>query len=184
MITFPKISITGDLGSGKSAVSRLLQQETGFEIFSTGKIQREIAARRSMTTLELNKYAETHPEIDEEIDNFSKSLGKRDVSVIVDSRMAWFFIPNSFKIYLQVEPEEAARRILGDNNRQSEAYQDLNTAKAKIMARKQSENARFLQLYGVDCGDMTNFDLVADTTEKTPEQVLGLILTEFKLWCT
>ncbi len=88
MSIFPKISITGDLGSGKSAVSRLLQRETGFEIFSTGKIQRDIAAQRSMTTLELNKYSEAHPEIDEEIDNFSRNLGVRGASVIVDSRMA------------------------------------------------------------------------------------------------
>ena len=41
----PKITITGDLGSGKSVVSHSLRQELGFEIYSTGKVQREIAAR-------------------------------------------------------------------------------------------------------------------------------------------
>ncbi|MDJ0842064.1 MAG: dephospho-CoA kinase, partial [Acidobacteriota bacterium] len=112
---YPKMTLTGDLGSGKSAVSRLLEADTGYPIYSTGKIQREIAAKHGMTTLELNKYAETHREIDDEIDDFSRNLGKRDESVIVDSRLAWFFIPNSFKIYLKVDPDEAVNRIMGDN---------------------------------------------------------------------
>ena len=77
-IAYPKLSITGDIGSGKSAVSKILQAETGYPIYSTGGLQRRIAARYGMTTLELNEYAETHPEIDDEIDGESIRLGMSD----------------------------------------------------------------------------------------------------------
>ena len=180
---FPKITITGDLGSGKTVVSKILNRETGFEIYSTGKMQREIAAKYNMTTLELNKYSETHPEIDEEIDNFSKGLGHREQSLIVDSRLAWFFIPHAFKLYLAVDVDEAARRIHGDTVRQSESYTDLNSAKKKILERKASENSRFISLYNADCGNMDNFNLVVDTTNITPEQAAAKILESFRSWC-
>lgn len=180
--TYPKLTITGDLGSGKSAVSKILKAETGMEIYSTGTMQREIAAKHGMTTLELNKYSETHPEIDEEIDNFSRDLGKRDESLIVDSRLAWFFIPHSFKVYLKVDLAEAARRVLGDTNRKSEAYSDLESAKSAIAERKSLENSRFLSLYNADCADMDNFNLVVDTTDLKPETVANLIIEAFKAW--
>lgn len=179
---FPKITITGDLGSGKSAVSRLLRDRLGFPIYSTGTMQREIAAKHGMTTLELNKYAETHPEIDEEIDNFSRDLGTRETSVIVDSRLAWFFIPHAFKLYLKVDVDEAARRIMGDTGRTSESYPDLETARRDILKRKALENSRFLSLYNADCADMNNFDLVVDTTHMAPQAVADLIVAAFKAW--
>ncbi|HHG85828.1 MAG TPA: cytidylate kinase, partial [Bacteroidetes bacterium] len=130
----PKITITGDLGSGKSVASKFLQDNLGFEIYYTGKVQREIAARHGMTTLELNKYAETHPEIDEEIDSVFVDLNLRPEGLIVDSRLAWFFMPNSFKVYLSVPVAVSAARIMGDNSRKKERYRDFEHAKRDISA--------------------------------------------------
>jgi cytidylate kinase len=178
----PKISITGDLGSGKSVVSRSLQDELGYEIYSTGKVQREIAARYEMTTLELNQYAETHPEIDEEIDSVFLELSGRPEGLIVDSRMAWFFMKNSFKVYLSVPPEVSAARIMADSTRRKEKYRDLEHAIHDITARKSSENRRFLEIYGADCADKNNFDLVVDTTDITPDEVAGQVLSAFLEW--
>ena len=64
-----KISLAGDLGSGKSTVSDVLISRLGAEYYSTGAIVRSIAASKGMTVTELNKYMETHPEIDHEIDD-------------------------------------------------------------------------------------------------------------------
>ncbi|MFN4256381.1 MAG: cytidylate kinase family protein, partial [Saprospiraceae bacterium] len=63
-----KITITGDLGSGKSAVSKILCQKTGFPYVSTGQIQRQLAADMGMDTLEMNRRADWDPTIDERID--------------------------------------------------------------------------------------------------------------------
>jgi cytidylate kinase len=178
----PKITITGDLGSGKSVVSKLLQAALGFEIYSTGKVQREIAARYGMTTLELNQYAETHPEIDAEIDSAFAQLDHRPEGLIVDSRLAWHFMPRSFKLYLRVPIEVAAARIMGDPTRKGERYASLEQAVADIRARKQSENRRFLEKYDANCADMLNFDYIADTDNRSPESVAEGILAAFEKW--
>lgn len=179
----PKITITGDLGSGKSVTSRILSSLTGYEIYSTGKVQREIARRYGMTTLELNQYAETHPEIDEEIDGVFVELNARPEGLIVDSRMAWHFMPQSFKVYLAVPVEVAAARIMKDGSRKRERYRDEQHAIDDLSARKSSENSRFLEIYGADCGDPDNFDLVIDTSRDSAETVAHAIYKAFMQWC-
>lgn len=171
-----KITITGDLGSGKSAVSRLLCAQAGFQYISTGRIQRRLAAEMGIDTLEMNRRADIDPSIDEKIDSVFVELGKDPERYVVDSRLAWHFLPDSFKVYLRADVRVAAERILGDPTRNSEQYQSLEEAVEKITARKASENARFLTKYGADCTNMANFDLVVDTTRRTPEEVCALIL--------
>jgi len=175
------ISITGDLGSGKSTISDPLCKQLGYQYIYTGKIQREIAQKYNMTTLELNKYAETHPEIDEEIDSTFKSLNESS-NLIVDSRLAWFFIPNSFKVFLKTDLKVSANRIFNDNQRKNEKYLSEEEVLNKIIERKASENKRYMKLYGVDCSDLTNFNLVIDTSFITPEKVIEIILAEYNSW--
>ena len=173
---FTKITLTGDLGSGKSAVSSILCAATGFDYLSTGHIQRQLAQEMGIDTLEMNRLADTDPTIDQRIDSVFIALGSDPQGYVVDSRMAWFFLPASFKIYLQTEPAVAAARILRDPNRRSERYQSEAEAIQKIMARKQSENARFLAKYGADCANLHNFSLVVDTNQRSQQEVARLIL--------
>ncbi|MEZ4921367.1 MAG: cytidylate kinase family protein [Saprospiraceae bacterium] len=171
-----KITITGDLGSGKSAVSRLLCEKTGYQYLSTGQIQRQLAADMGMDTLEMNRLADTDPSIDEKIDSVFKDLNTNPEGFVIDSRLAWFFIPNSFKVYLKVDVETAAKRILGDEERNSEQYKNLQEAMDKLLARKASENQRFLDKYGADCSNMDNFDLILDTSNHSPDMIAALIM--------
>jgi len=175
------ISITGDLGSGKSTVSNPLCKRLNYEYVYTGKIQREIARKYNMTTLELNKYSETHPEIDKEIDSTFKSLSESS-DLIVDSRLAWFFIPQSFKVFLKTNLKISANRISKDEQRENEKYSSTEDAVNKIVARKESENKRYLELYGANCSDLSNFNLVIDTSFITPERVVDIIIAEYDLW--
>ena len=62
------ITITGDLGSGKSTVAKLIAEKTGMEYFSTGKIQRKIAEELKIDTLELNKRGKEDKSTDNLID--------------------------------------------------------------------------------------------------------------------
>jgi guanosine-3',5'-bis(diphosphate) 3'-pyrophosphohydrolase len=42
------IAITGDLGSGKSSVAKIICQKAGYDYFSTGSLQRKLAAEKGM----------------------------------------------------------------------------------------------------------------------------------------
>lgn len=178
----PKITITGDLGSGKSAVSAILCERLDYEKFSTGKVQRELANRYGMTTLQLNEYAETHPEIDDEIDSVFIEFNVSPKGLIVDSRMAWHFMPDSFKVFLMVPVEVAAHRIMSDTSRKGEQYESLDHAVRDLRARKASENRRFLDKYNADCTDPGNFDLAVNTAALRPEEVASIILAAFEIW--
>ncbi len=172
------ISLTGDLGSGKSTVSSILCKTLDYEYIYTGQIQRKIAERYSMTTNELNVYAETHPEIDQEIDDTFRKLGNSQ-NLVVDSRLAFFFIQSSFKVFLKTNIVVSAQRISGDKDRMNENYSSIQEAALKIVERKKSEVKRYKHYYGVDCLDFTNYDLIIDTTEILPDQVGKIILDEF-----
>lgn len=173
-----KISITGDLGSGKSTVAGIISEKYGYTYYSTGAVQRSLAQKYGMTTLEFNKYMESHPEIDEEIDTQLTETGRQPGRIIIDSRMAWHFVPHSFKVFLSVSPETAAARIMKAQRGNVETYTDLEDAKTKLLARKASENLRYSQKYGVDCSNMDNFDLVLDQTHATPEETADIIINE------
>ena len=85
---FIKISLAGDLGSGKTTVGALLAERFSAEKYSTGTIQRKIALEMGMTTLELNQYMERHHEIDKMIDDGLCALEGEEKNLIIDSRMA------------------------------------------------------------------------------------------------
>ena len=112
-----KISLAGDLGSGKSTVSKILVSTLGAEYYSTGSIVRSIAERMGISVVELNKYMETHPEIDTEIDEGLKQLALDERLLIIDSRMAWHFTPGTFKVYLSTDIETGSLRIMNANRK-------------------------------------------------------------------
>ena len=77
-----KISLAGDLGSGKSTVANILVERLGAEYYSTGSIVRGIAERMGMTIGELNVYMESHPESNVLITNHRKH--NRDTGIITE----------------------------------------------------------------------------------------------------
>lgn len=170
-----KITLSGHLGSGKTVVGKILSKKYRLKYYSTGAIQREIAVRKGITTLALNRLAESNREIDDTIDNFSRELNHKKENFILDSRLAWYFIDKAFKVFLKVDKEEAARRIMRDTSRKSEKYQNLEEAIRSIQARRQSEQDRFFRLYGVKLYDKNNYHLVIDTTHQKPEEIVKII---------
>ena len=176
-----KISLAGDLGSGKSTVSKVLIDRLGAEYYSTGAIVRSIAEKHGMSVVELNVYMETHPEIDHEIDDGLRALGDVDRLLIIDSRMAWHFTRGTFKVYLSTDIETSALRIM-NANRQGEHAATLAETISDTRARRESEKKRYMTQYGVDIKDLSNYTLIVDTTVATPDQVAEAIISGLEAW--
>ena len=176
------ISITGKLGSGKSTICNLLKDRYGFEIYSTGAFQREVARKMGITTLELNKRLREDPSLDYVIDDAVKQLSieRAKDKLIFDSRMAWHFAEKSFKIFLTIDPREAARRVMLNQRGSEEFYANEDEACEKLIERSQVEQARFMQIYGVDYYDFNNFDLIVDTTSRTPDEIINIIVAAYQ----
>lgn len=183
MASISKITISGDLGSGKSSVAKVVCNTIPYKYISTGQIHRQIAEELQMDAYELNIYAETHPEIDQRIDSVLIELNDDRSNWLVDSRMAWHLIHRSLKIYLKVDKEVGTERILKDTSRFNEPqYVGKTNALNTVIARKNSERRRFLKTYGVDCDDLENYDVVIDTTFATKENVIDLLLLIINQW--
>ena len=180
------ISITGRLGSGKSTICGILKEKYGFDIFSTGTINREFARSLGITTLELNERLKEDPELDKQIDGTVTrlSIEKKGEKLIFDSRMAWHFAKNTFKIFLTIDPMEAAQRVMKNQRGAEEHYESVEDACAGLVKRGNVERERFIQIYGVDYFDHNNYDLIVDTTSRTPDEIVNIIIENYNDYCT
>ncbi len=175
------IVMSGDIGSGKSSVATALKQITGFEVIGTGTIQRAIAKRRGVTTLELNKISQTDRSIDNEIDSYVVEIGKTQDHLILDSRLAWHFIPAAFKVFLAVDPVVGAERVF-NASRNDENNPSLEVTLENNLKRQTIEDERFQKLYNVNFRKYGNYDLIIDTSYTTPEAIATKIKECFDAW--
>lgn len=176
-----KISLAGDLGSGKSTVASIITERTGATYYATGAIMREVARRYGMDIAAFNVYAETHPETDHEIDDGLVRLSDDPRDLIIDSRMAWHFTRGTFRVYMTTEPEISAARIMAAK-RDTEQFGTLEETAAQIIRRRESEKKRYRELYNVDLTDYNNYTLIIDTSYAPPAAVAETILDRLAAW--
>jgi len=180
------ITICGGLGSGKSSTAKQVAKELGFTHFSSGDFFRQVGVDLGLSVNELNKRAETDLSIDKMTDEKVRAMGDKS-KIVIDSRTAYHWIPESFKVYLDLPPEIAKDRIL--NNLKEDALraksERVSTAEEiyqKIQERFESEQKRYLEFYNINNKDMTHYDLVVDTNKNNLEEVVNIIVTEYKKW--
>ncbi len=159
------VTISGRPGSGKSTVAKALARRLGLDHVSAGDFMREMAAERGISVLELSRIAEHDDAIDHEIDARSRRLGQTRDGFVIDSRLAWHFIPDAFKVFLDVRLDVAAERIYGDRRGSEAENVDLETTRRNTEARRASESKRYAVYYGIDYLDPANYDLVVDTSD-------------------
>ena len=174
------IAITGNLGSGKSTVAAILAERLGFETYSTGSVQRQAAADLGISTLELNERMMTDPSLDHIIDDTVTKISLERDHIIFDSRMAWHFAKNAFRVFITVDIDEAAKRVYNAGRGSVESYASVADAKSALEKRAALERERFLDIYGVDYNDMSNYDCVVDSTTSTPEFTAEKIIASFQ----
>jgi predicted cytidylate kinase len=171
------ITISGRPGSGKSVVASKVADVLGVRHVSAGDFMREMAAEREISILELSRLAELDDSIDGEIDGRTRDLADSGEDFVIDARLGWRFVPESYKVFLDVRPEVAARRIYGAKRGTERENIDLETTYAAIELRTRSETSRYQDYYGLDYTDPAHYDLVVDTSELTVDQVVHQILS-------
>lgn len=170
-----KVTITGDVYSGKSKLSKRLAEKFNLEQYSVGQLLREEARNMGMTIEEYNDYMKVN-KLDYIVDSKTATIGKENTNFIFDARLAWHFIPDSIKVYLTTDVKVAAKRALKDTSRGSdEHYNNITEAEVGIGSRMRKERIKFKELYGVDKRDLSNYDIVIDTSNLTEEEVYNIV---------
>jgi CMP/dCMP kinase len=183
------ISLGGLPGSGKSTVKGLLAEKLGYQTASTGDFMRSLAVARGISFDDFNTLIATDKSIDLEIDAVLKNIESSENNIIIDSHLAFHFVPSSFKVFLDITLATSASRIYKDSERESrksvgDTMSSVEEAMKRIQARIDNHNDRYMRHYNVSPYDKAQYDLIIDTEKYNPEEVATLIIEGFHTWQT
>jgi cytidylate kinase len=181
------ITISGKPGSGKSSTADRVAEMLSYTRYSSGDFVREITRKQKMTLAEYNARAEERPEMDHEVDERLRELREQN-DIVIDSRLGFYWIPESFKVFLDLDSDVAIARIYRDatmNTMRSSAGESstsMDDVISQVEERTQNERRRFKKLYGVNPYSIEHFDLVIETSRHSPQTVALTIFDNYKKW--
>ena len=172
-----KITLAGSPGSGKSTLRKLLAEHYGLIRKGTGDFMRELSCKYEYSDITqfLVEYVSEHPEVDHQVDEEQRIFGKENDNFVLDAHLGFHFVPDSIRICLICDLEEAARRILDDIERTAEDATNISDSMATSQKRRDTMQKNFMSLYQVDINDHSNFDLVLDTTTLSSVEAFELV---------
>lgn len=179
------ITIAGSPGSGKSSTGKALSAALGYRHFSSGDLFRQLAVARGQSIEAMNISAEMQRDIDLRVDELLQEMYRSQDRLVIDSRMAWHWMPASFKVFLILDPGTAAVRIfahLQSAGRVSEDAATVNEVRASIDRRFNSEQKRYAALYNVNPTDPLNFDIVINTKHNDLKAVIAIVGAAYEAW--
>ena len=171
------ITIAGLPGSGKTTVAKIIAEKLNYGHYSIGDLRREIATRHNMSLAELNEIGLKEEWPHKEADDFLKELGEAKDNMVIDAWVGFHFIPSSIKVFISTDIDLAAKRIFGDIiNRPNENYNSVEEVKEGIQKRVEMSDQAYRTDYNVSFLDQSHYDLILDSTNKTPEEIIKEIL--------
>ena len=171
------ITISGSCGSGKSTVGQLLKEKLKMNYIYSGQIFRETAKKYKMSLEEFGKYCENNENIDKELDEKQLNILKKG-DIILEGRLAgWIAHKNNIqglKIMLNADFETRIKRII---EREDGEY---NKRLREILEREKSEEKRYDKYYNIDIKDTSIYDLIIDSSNKKPEEIIEIIIQKIE----
>jgi CMP/dCMP kinase len=181
------ITISGKPGSGKSSTADKVADLLGYTRHSSGDMVRTILQRQGMTLSEYNRQALDDHSLDTKIDEYLRKFREKK-DVVIDSRLGFYWLPESFKVYLDLDIQVATVRIYKDavtNNmrlKSGERVSSLDLVAKQVLTRMETEQKRFKNLYSVDPYNLSHFDLVIDTSRHSPQTVALTVFDVYRRW--
>lgn len=173
------ITVGGLPGTGTSTLCRLLAEKTGLPYHYAGALFREEAKRRGLTLAEFGALSQKDPSIDEALDDRQIFLLKRGNLVLEGRLSGWLAqrhkVP-ALKVWIVCDEPVRIRRLVDRDGGTIEAQADAT------WERETSEADRYRRYYGVDLTNLSLYDLVLDSTSKTPQHLADAVLELLAQW--
>lgn len=125
-------------------------------------------------------------ELDALIDFDTEQYGKKinsehtpNILRMIDGRVAFLYIPNSFSVRLTIEPSVAGKRAYEDKSRGFESEEEATLA---TIERRDGELERYMERYQIDLSDKSHYNVVIDTTHLSEQEVVLKIIDELILY--
>ena len=176
-----RVLVIGGLpGAGKTTVAQELVRRRGGEVVSAGDLFRQWAEEKGMSLKAFGRLAEEDHAIDRRLDEAIlqrvTDLEVRDVPLVVEGRLPAHLLRREgqqlFAVWLEAPRSVRAARIARrDEVSDRVAHREMKT-------REASETRRYASIYGINLGDLRVFDLVLDSSDQTPDELVDAILEE------
>ena len=169
------ITISGQMGTESRIIGRILARKLNMPHHSAGRFIRNLAERRGISLDCFTKEAEKDTSIDNDIDLMIADHGRTKDNFIIDSKLAFHFIPKSVKILLKADLNTRVNR-----NFKYDSRTEFNVTRESTLERikriDNSDKKRFLQKYGLDYTDPKKYDLVIDNSNISLEECADKIV--------
>jgi len=170
-VTEPLVTIGGPPGSGKSTAGRAVAAKRHLEFVSAGELFRAEARRRGLSLAELGTLAESDASIDRTLDD--EMLARAQPGRLLDGRVIGPLCRRRGiavrYIFVTADPEVRFQRLAGRDGG------ELTEVARATRIREESERRRYAQYYHIDLASERP-DLTVDSTNGTPDEVVGAIL--------
>jgi cytidylate kinase len=93
--------------------------------------------------------------------------------VVVGSRLAGWLVDADLRVWLHAPLEARAKRIF---QREPDKHATYESVLYRTLQRDEQNRRRYLQIYGIDINDRSDFDIIINTEKLTAEQVSSLII--------
>jgi cytidylate kinase len=168
-----KIAISGRSGCGNTTVSKMAADALNLRFVNF--TFRNLAQERGLDLKKVLEFAADDESWDREVDTRQLALARENGGCVLGSRLAiWMLEEADIKIYLKASAEIRAQRIVNREGGQ------LDEVAAFTAERDRQDHERYLRLYNIDTDDYSFADLVIDTGNITPAEILDLIVKKAK----
>lgn len=171
------VAISGPPGSGTTTAARILSQQTGLIYRNTGAIFREMAQERGMSLADFGQFVAENPDVDRELDARQLAYAQAG-NVILEGRLAGFVVKSqplaALAVHVDAPLEVRVQRL---SNRDG---LDLEQALKTNALREELERKRYLDVYGYDLNRLDIYDLVLDSSQLSPQQIVDRILSALR----
>ena len=164
-----KIAISGKSGCGNSTVSKMIADHLGLHFINY--TFRNLAHERGIDLRTVLELAEKDDFWDKEVDSRQVQMAREGGGCALGSRLAvWMLEEADLKVYLHATPETRAQRIL---KREGGDLEEITTFTAK---RDRLDHDRYLKLYNIDTENHDFVDLIIETDDVGPQEIVDRII--------
>ena len=165
-----KIAVSGKSGCGNTTVSRLLADALDLRFINF--TFRNLAQEKGLSLKEVLALAAKDDSWDREVDTRQTEMAREQGGCVLGSRLAIWMLPEAdLKVFLTARPEVRAKRIQG---REGERLADVAEF---TNSRDKQDHERYLRIYNIDNDEYSFADLIIDTDDIDPGEIVQLIIT-------
>ena len=165
-----KIAVSSLSGCGNTTATMNVGRTLGLKVVNY--TFRDLAADIGISFEEIHERSQQNRTFDylTDLNQIRLSLQPK---VIVGSRLAAWLVNADLRVWLQASLEERAKRIF---RREVDKGLTYESVLYRTLQRDEQNRKRYLQLYGIDSNDRSDFDIIINTEKLTAEQVSSLIV--------